>query len=228
MRRINLLERVREYLGEAQSARRAGSELFQAADCLRRAPVSPDESQEMRRVLYPRLGSPRPAVGTPLGDWISTLGPGEWSRMVEAGVPLSMVDHAEMWVVLAHLLGDLGVAAMAVSDFVLERRWRGVLSRCGDSAAACIGGCVSARNRALREPGLDPDDPALIVGGYLPASTKDTVATLVDLARDGDRETFVEIAAMNGVKRDRLEELWAGTRTRLARATAPQGQGETA
>jgi hypothetical protein len=78
------------------------------------------------------------------------------------------------------------------------------------------------------EAGLDPSDPALIVGGYLPASTKDTVATLVDLARDGDRETFVEIAAMNGVRKDRLEELWDGTRKRLTQATAPQGQGDTA
>ena len=209
MLRINLLERFSVQQVEV-------SAVGNAVDCLRRAPVSPDESQEMRLALYPRLGSPLP-LGTPLGDWISMLDSREWNRMVEAGVPLSMVDHAEMWVVLAYLLGDLGVAAMAVSDFILEGRWREVLWRCGDSAGACIVGCVSARNRALREPGLDPDDPALIVGGYLPASTKDTVATLVDLARDGDRETFVEIAAMNGVKKDRLEELWAGTRKRLTR-----------
>ena len=135
--------------------------------------------------------------------------------MVEAGVPLSMAEHPEMWLVLAELLGDLGVAAMAVSDFILEGRWREALALCGDSAAACIGGWVSASRRALNQPRLDLNDPEVIVTGYLPASTKDTVATLVDLARDGDRETFVEIAAMNGVGKDRLEELWTGTVQRL-------------
>lgn len=43
----------------------------------------------------------------------------------------------------------------------------------------------------------------------------DTIETLVDLAREGNRDDFMFLAGASGVRPEQHEELWAGTRKRL-------------
>ncbi|MFQ5990393.1 MAG: hypothetical protein ACE5K9_10805, partial [Candidatus Methylomirabilales bacterium] len=43
----------------------------------------------------------------------------------------------------------------------------------------------------------------------------DQVRTLLDLARSGDKDQFVELARCLGVPADRVESLWEGTVRRL-------------
>lgn len=45
----------------------------------------------------------------------------------------------------------------------------------------------------------------------------DTVATLLDYARAGNETDFRWLAAASGVRPERIDELWAGTRARVAR-----------
>lgn len=45
----------------------------------------------------------------------------------------------------------------------------------------------------------------------------DTVATLLDYARTGNEADFRWLAAASGVRPERIDELWTGTRARVAR-----------
>src|SRR5574341_959389 len=142
MMRINLLDLPGTHATE--SARRGQIEWAErlVGEC--RCPIIQGELRDQVMAdLEERLGgvSAEPHF---FNGWLRTLSQVEWARMVEARVPDSMQQHPEMWLALGTQLGGLGIAAMVVSDYVLDGRWRQVLELCGDPGATCLGGCLVA------------------------------------------------------------------------------------
>ena len=60
-----------------------------------------------------------------------------------------------------------------------------------------------------------PESPRALLAVHV--AHPEQVDTLLDLARDGEHETFTGLAACLGVAPDALEPLWDGTRRRLGR-----------